>query len=423
MGYCILMQSVLLKQFCLKLTILVQTSTLGLRGACVVIVKMRLGSVIVAPGPESNAAAHYDGDVYKETEAGYWTKNPGKSWSEYTNQEKGMWFAKMLAMFFIPLFVFATLFVSRFHSWAIIEHPDFDSRPDVYFGSWSVCSEHYKNDMPWATVPWYSHCTDAYMDACFQAAMPACTDVNHADHVGFADRAGNNKKYELAWNNCRAKCNTRRWQDYCAAKNICHGSGQNHRDQCFNVTVVEKGLSMATLTYKPRSATPGFAWVKDKDEEDNHCKPIDDICDNGKTLLHIGNLAWAGWFFAAGGFALLLAFIFRSATRKLPIFLTCLVFFLVSWLLLLISWSIFAAELEKQVTCTVVDSVAWGCGDSATPQSMCAVTAKGRFGDLIDPMAAYPLVVTCWVLLTFLIIGLIIALKFIKPPEPETSQI
>jgi len=356
--------------------------------------------------------AHWDGAVYNEKDDGTWTLKPPPSL-----EERQSYYAMLFFIALIPILVFVSLMSSLpARRWAHIKHPAWEGRHEVSIGAWGACSEDFKSDVAWATAPWYSHCTQTLLDSCFAAAMPACTNSSDPDYYTFADNDGANEKYEAAWTNCRVKCSTRKWEDRCLALGC---QGAKHSQQCWDVTLVEKGFSNTKLMYKPRSSSsPGLAWSK----SDNDCRPISDICDNDTTLAHVGNFGVAGCVFTGIGVGMLLVFMVKIKT--LPVFAASFGTFFLSWLLVLISWSVFAAELQKEVTCAVVDSVAWGCGLSADSSSMCAVSAKGDYGALVDPGTTFGVVVGCWILLTILLILLIIWLMFLlKKPEPETSQI
>lgn len=376
---------------------------------------LKMSNNNVAP---SNEEWELTPSEWKETKEGFWTKNFLPSWSEMTCKERCIWLLKALFVISVPFLVLWLLVIGVPNAWwsNMRNRQEHDIRQDVQFGSWRVCSKDYTFDMPWATTPYYSHCSDAKLDSCFAEAMPACTNPNLADYEYYANRPGAYKQYQSAWFKCRDKCSTRKWEDHCNAMG-CQGS--NHRQQCFNVSMVEKGFTPAKVTYKPRSNNhPGFAWTKQDDE----CKPISDICDNSETLAHCGNLAWSSFFFAILGLFGLVAFVVKFKT--IPAFLGALACIFLSWLLVLISWAVFAAELETDVTCKMVDSVAWGCGLGADSWSKCVVTAKGEFGVLVDASYTYGLVVAAWILMSLLLIAMCLYLPILfKKPPPETSAI
>jgi len=298
--------------------------------------------------------------------------------------------------------------------WASIKHPNFDIREHVGIGTFSVCSAQYKSDMLWAVTP-TAVCTPNIMKACAAATMPECTSTTHADYNNFADLDEANKKYEAFWNLCRDKCSTAQWVNYCSSMG-CQGS--RHAEQCWNVTVVEKGLSLATVTYKSTSNL--LAWSNSTDG--STCRPVSEICDNNVMLLLVGIFAWVG----AGSVVLGQVFLLIHCTRTDKVWAcSCALFFFVtSWIYMLVSWAIFAGTLGSQVTCTMVDSVAKGCGPAATPLSLCAVTAEGEFGDLVDPSYTFGAVVGSWIFLSILIVILGLHLRDLKKPvEVEVSQI
>jgi len=293
--------------------------------------------------------------------------------------------------------------------WAAIKHQNFDIREHVGIGTFTTCSAQYKSDMPWATTPLNFGCNAHVLFVGAAATMPGCTT-----HNSFADLDEANKKYEAFWNRCRDTCSTLQWGEYCKSMGC---TGSLHAEQCWNVTKVEKGLSLATLTYK---TSPDLAWKNNTG--DSTCRPVKDICDNNITLMVVGIFAWIGAAFVVLGQVSLLAHC--SSTGLVSALSASLICFISSWIYTLVSFTIFAVNLKSQVTCSIVDSVAKGCGPFATPTSLCAVTATGKFGDLVDPSYTFGAVVVCFLLLSFLIIILGLRLRDLrKTPEVEVSQI
>jgi len=293
--------------------------------------------------------------------------------------------------------------------WANLKYLNFDERDHVGIGAWSMCSAQFKKDMPWATTPDQAACTTAVLDACADKKMPSCTNTSSADYATFSDNAGVNKEYESSWTECRSKCSTSKWEQHCKALS-CPGS--LHTKQCENITKVEHDYS---VIYKPVSSA-GLAWSKG-----DLCRPVSDFCDNSAGLANIGNLGWAGFAFTVLGQACLMVNSVKIEMVK-PFFAS-IAFFALAWVLLLASWATFAGSLGDDVSCTVVDSVAWGCGAGANSSSKCAVTAKGKFEDIVNPSYIYGYVVGCWLLLSIIIAlqstQVPVLMKTLKAGAPE----
>jgi len=206
----------------------------------------------------------------------------------------------------------------------------------------------------------------------------------------FSDTAGANSDYEGYWRECRPKCSTEKWEEHCRSLSC---GGSRHIEQCTNITkAVERDYAVA---YKPMNDTPALAW-----SQGDRCRPVSDFCNNGAMLRTTSGLAWAGFILTALGQLCLLIYCMKSGMFKA--FQASIAFFVLAWIILLASWAHFANGLNDKVTCTVVDTVAWGCGTSASASSQCAVAATGRFKDIINHQGSYTygVVIGAYVLLT-----------------------
>jgi hypothetical protein len=294
--------------------------------------------------------------------------------------------------------------------WANIKHDKFDPREHIGIGAWSICSAQFTSDTPWAITPNPAECTEAFLDSCASTEMPACLDTTKADYIDFSDMHGINKQYESSWVMARSKCSTAQWKEHCLRLK-CLGS--RHEEQCTNLTKVEEQYE---VTYKTAGYEPALAWSKGET-----CRPVSDVCSNSGPLKHMGNLGWASFVFIVLGQVCLIAYRVKDKMVKLLSVGTGL--FALAWVLLLSSWALMSKELGSDVTCTLVDSVAWGCGGS----DACAVTAKGKFQDIADPSYTYGIAIGCWLLLTGVITLTSIHLAecygaFLQPEVPPQDK-
>lgn len=193
--------------------------------------------------------------------------------------------------------------------------------------------------------------------------------------------------YEQAWLDCRDKCPSETWKEYCLSqKSTCGGS--LHVKQCENVTdALQENYN------KEYKWSPNPAWTAGE-----RCRDFDHFC-KGTSLKAGGVFGWLGFAFATVGQTLVMTYLFLQdklePVRKFQILVGSLATFSIAWVSLLVSWAIFAGAGGDVVECRVMDASAKG-----------VVIATGKFGDIIkgDGSFGFGFVVGSWCLMTLVVL-------------------
>jgi len=305
---------------------------------------------------------------------------------------KGAWWQSVLAWgsgWFILMMLVMALPNCQ---WANLKYPKFDGRDHMGIGASQACSAMFEEGMSWAKP----------VSGCSQADLQACGTLARCSESGFSDEYGSNVDYEKAWVACRKNCALQEWSQFCLSQSC---SGSLHQKQCNNVTeAVHQDFRVSHKATTDMAVAAG-----------SRCRDVSDICDNGAALGNVGGFGWCGFAFSVLGQILLLAYRSVMAQRqgKVKILTASLGCFFFAWIMLLISWAMFASLSRSETSCIVMDASATG-----------AVVAHGPFGDIIKGWGSYSYAITVasW-MLTTLVVGVLVHHLAAEVKKPKKSDI
>jgi hypothetical protein len=252
--------------------------------------------------------------------------------------------------------------------WVDMKYTPWDGRNHYGVSGWGACSYAFKETMAWAPAINEAGCNTTVLNTCGKDLL---TDCNKGD---FSTQDGANSVYQDSWVGCREVCSTPQWQQWCENQQC---GGSKHAEQCKNIT------ETVQRPYNVKYMPAGNAW-----EEGELCRDVGFLCAGvDDDIRSAADLSVAGLAFATCGLGCLVTHAIRPNFQK--ILFASLASWILAWILLLVSWAVFASTIGKDAECKVEAESGTGI-----------VIASGKLGDIINGSGSYTFgfVIGAWLL-------------------------